>query len=100
MDVTREVGAYTIIAPNEALISWKHDAVTRQIKQIVDEELRYTGERMASGETVGEHTLQDTGRAVGYADALKFVQELLNFDFVVEKKEDEDNAEKDSAASR
>ena len=89
MLVTNPVPEYAIVAPNEAIVAWKHDAVTIQVLDIIDQELQASSLRIGKGETLGENIIQDTARAVGYVDALEFMRHLFELTFVVEGVEDD-----------
>lgn len=100
MQVSEAIPEYEIVAPKEALISWKHDQVTKQVLEIVEKEIHSSEMRLGNGETLGELVAQNTGRAVGYCEGLKFLQSILELQDVVENKEDADDAEKDSDSIR
>lgn len=89
MLVTNPIPEYEILAPNEAIISWKHNAVTQQVLDIIDQELQAASLRIGKGETLGENVIQDTARAVGYVDGLEFMRHLFELTFVVEGVEDD-----------
>lgn len=88
MSVTQEIPEYEIVAPNEALINWKLNQVTQQVKAILAAELDNSGRRIGRGETLGENVVQDTARVVGYVEGLQFAVDLLALQMVVETKED------------
>ena len=100
MQVSNGIPEYEIIAPKEALISWTHDEVTKQVLAIVQAEILSSNQRLGNGETLGDDVVQNTARAVGYIDGLKFLESILELLDVVEKKEDADDAEKDSDSIR
>ena len=100
MKVTDAIPEYEIVAPKEALISWKHDKVSQQILAIVQAEITLSGERAASPEILGENLVQNAARAVGYVEGLKFAEDLLMLRDVVDTKEDADEREEGSKAVR
>ena len=100
MQVSDAIPEYEIIAPKEALISWKHDPVTKQVLDIVQAEILTSSERLGNGETLGENVVQATARGVGYCEGLKFLESILQLRDVVEDKEDVDDRQKDSKAVR
>lgn len=53
MKVSNPVPEYEIIAPKEAIISWKNDPVTRQILDIISAEKINSYVRIGEGETLG-----------------------------------------------
>lgn len=91
MSVSYPQSEYEIIAPNEALIGWKHNKVTQQVANIVEQEILVRSRRVGGGETLGEDVVQATARAVGYIEGLQFAADLLEFKFVVDTKEDKDD---------
>ena len=100
MKVTDAIPEYEIVAPKEALISWKHDKVSQQILAIVQAEITLSGERAASPEILGENLVQNAARAVGYVEGLKFAEDLLMLRDVVETKEDADERKEGSKTVR
>jgi hypothetical protein len=94
MRVSDAVPEYEITAPNEALISWKHDPVSKQVLEIVQTEIILSGQRAASPEILGENLVQNAARAVGYVEGLQFLEDLLMLRDVVDTKEDADDADK------
>ena len=99
MKVSDAVPEYEIIAPQEALISWKHNPVSKQVLEIVQAEIILSGERAASPEILGADIVQNAARAVGYVEGLKFIEDLLMLRDVVETKEDADDADKRKESS-
>ena len=99
MQVSDGIPEYEIVAPKEALISWKHDEVTKQVLAIVHTEIVSSDQRIGNGETLGDNVVQNTARAVGYIEGLKFLEAILELRDVVGKTEDDDG-EKDSKAVR
>ena len=99
MKVSDAIPEYEIVAPTEALISWKHNAVSQQILKIVQAEITLSGERAASPEILGENLVQNAARAVGYVQGLKFAEDLLMLRDVVDTKEDADDADKRKESS-
>ena len=100
MIVSNAIPEYEIIAPKEALISWKHEPISKQVLEIVQAEIMTSGERVGNGETLGDNIVQDTARAVGYCEGLKFLESLLQLRDVVEDKEDVDDKKENSKAVR
>ena len=100
MQVSDAIPEYEIIAPKEALISWKHDLVTKQVLEIVQAEIIQSSQRAASPEILGENLVQNAARAVGYVEGLQFLESLFKLQDVVEKTEDDDDSKKDSKAVR
>lgn len=94
MKVSDAIPEYEIIAPTEALISWKNNSVTQQVLRIIEEEALTSSQRMGRGETLGDGIVQNTARAVGYVEGLAFAETLFKLGNVVETQEDID--EKDS----
>lgn len=90
MQVTNPIPEYEIVAPNQAIISWKNDLITQQVLDIVKAEIINSSVRIGKGETLGENMIQDTARAVGYTEGLEFLSDLLELRFVTETKEDID----------
>jgi hypothetical protein len=89
MLVTNPTPEYEIVAPNEAIVAWKQNAVTVQVLDIIDQELQASSLRIGKGETLGDNIIQDTARAVGYVDALEFMRHLFELAFVVKGVEDD-----------
>ena len=81
MQVT-EVVQYAVDAAPEEIMSWKHDKVTREMLKLVDNEIRDYEQRIGSGETLGDNIQQDTARAIGNIDGLKFLKYVLEAKFV------------------
>ena len=100
MKVSDAIPEYEIVAPTEALISWKHNAVSQQILKIVQAEITLGGERAASPEILGENLVQNAARAVGYVEGLIFLEDLLMLRDVVETKEDADERKEGSKTVR
>ena len=100
MQVSDAIPEYQIVAPKEALLSWKHDDVTKQVLEIVQAEIISSGQRIGNGETLGDNVVQDTARAVGYCEGLKFLEAILELRDVVERREDDDDRKANSKAIR
>ena len=100
MRVSDSIPEYEIVAPTEALISWKHNQVSQQLLAIVQAEIKTSGERAASPEILGENLVQNAARAVGYVEGLRFAEDLLMLRDVVDTKEDADEHEKGSKTVR
>ena len=99
MKVTHPIPEYELVAPKEAVVAWKHNEVTRQVIEIVRQELDNSCQRVGRGETLGENVAQDTARAVGYTEGLRFlIETMLEVTRVLEDAEDEKNGE-DSTSS-
>jgi len=96
MSITDAIPEYEIIAPHEALINWKHNKVTQQIKDILATELAYSGTRIGRGETLGDDVAQATARVVGYVEGLQFAVDLLAMKMVVETREDKNETKQAS----
>jgi hypothetical protein len=90
MNVTNPIPEYTIVAPKEAIISWKKDPITRQILELVSMERMKSCVRVGEGETLGDDIVQSTARAVGYIEGLEFLENLVDTKFVVENTEDDE----------
>lgn len=88
MKITAPIPEHEIVAPKEAVIAWKHNAVTQQVLKICEQELINSQERLSMGETLGEHVEQKTARAVGYMDGLNFIMTIMDVVNFVEDKED------------
>ena len=99
MPITPAIPEYEIIAPHEALISWKNNKVTQQVAAILAEEKDTSYQRVGNGETLGDNVIQDTARAVGYVEGLQFAVELLSLKFVVATAEDIDDKQEGSTGS-
>ena len=99
MPITPAIPEYEIIAPHEALISWKNNRVTQQVAAILSQEKDSSYRRVGNGETLGDNVIQDTARAVGYVEGLQFAVDLLELHFVVETAEDVDEKQEGSASS-
>jgi len=100
MKVVAAIPEYELVAPKEAVIAWKHDLVTQQILGAVNQEILLSNERVGQGETLGENVIQDTARAVGYVEGLKFlalIMEAVNF---IEDAYEREDKTKDSKAVR
>jgi hypothetical protein len=100
VNVSDAIPEYEIVAPNEALISWKHDQVSIQIRAIVQAEILLSRTRAASPEILGENVVQNAARAVGYVEGLTFLEDLLMLRDVVDTKEDKDDADKREEGSK
>lgn len=102
MRVTNPIPEYELVAPKEAIIAWKHNAVTQQVLQIIRQERQTSDRRIGGGETLGENIIQDTARAVGYSEGLDFLlTTMMEVTQVVEDSEDRDGKDaKDSATVR
>lgn len=98
MRVTNPIPEYELVAPKEAIISWKHNAVTQQVLQIVRQERATSDRRIGGGETLGENIIQDTARAVGYSEGLDFLlTTMMEVTQILEDSEDRDGKDaKDS----
>ena len=88
MPITPAIPEYEIIAPHEALISWKNNRVTQQVAEILSLEQENSYRRVGDGETLGDNVIQETARAVGYVEGLKFAVDLLELKMVVSTSED------------
>ena len=95
MQVSRPLLEYDIVAPKEAIIAWKHNAVTQQVFDIVRQEMDNSRERIGEGATLGENIIQDTARGVGYIEGLMFLQTVMEIANFLEDKEDAQDERKD-----
>ena len=91
MSVSNVIPEYNIIAPKEAIISWKHDPISKQLLDIIEQETYNSSFRVGNGETLGDNVIQNTARAVGYIEGLRFLQDLLELHIVVGGQEDDES---------
>src|SRR3990167_7859593 len=97
MKVTNSIPEYQIIAPKEAIISWKNDKISKQVLEIVSQEQMLSGVRIGAGETLGENIIQDTARAVGYVEGLEFLARIMDIaNFIEDAYEREGKEDTDS----
>ena len=94
MQVTRPLFEYEIVAPSEAIVSWKHNAVTIQVLDIVNQEINNSQSRVGQGETLGDNIVQDTARAVGYVEGLMFLRTMMDIVNFIEDREDAEDERK------
>lgn len=99
MKVTGVIPEYTLVAPKEAIIAWKHDQVTKQIMDIIRQEQDNARKRSVSQEVLGENLVQNISRAIGYVEGLEFLTDTIMD--VTEVLEDmEDSEDESSSKSR
>ena len=97
MKVVNPTPEYELVAPKEAIIAWKHNAVTQQIVDAVKQEINNSNDRVGKGETLGENIIQDTARAVGYVEGLEFLARIMDIaNFIEDAYEREGKEDTDS----
>lgn len=92
MKVTGVIPEYEIVAPKEAIVAWKHNAVTKQVMDIIRQEQENSRKRAVSPEVLGDNVVQQVARAIGYVEGLEFLTDtIMEVTNVIEDKEDDND---------
>ena len=78
---------YKIGESIEEFKSWKYDPVTKDALKVIESEVTRWSLGILNGETLGDNIAQDTARAIGYIEGLKFLAGLLSGQLVASEEE-------------